>query len=127
MTTAMISGHLDITIEEFRTHYMHAIQVALNKGHNIVVGDAPGVDQLAQAVLFVWGARNVTVYYNAQWEKPRNNIGQWSTIGVGSRPSDKDAIMTLSSSYDIAWVRPGKKRSGTAGNIARRKQMLADS
>ena len=31
-----------------------------------------------------------------------------------------DSIMTLSSDFDIAWVRPGKEDSHTAKNIKRR-------
>lgn len=33
----------------------------------------------------------------------------------------RDLSMTVSSDKDIAWVRPGREKSGTAKNLARRK------
>lgn len=48
-----------------------------------LVGDAPGVDQAAQDYLYRAGYRAVAVYCTGT--TPRNNIGQWPTISVGSK------------------------------------------
>lgn len=117
---AMISGHLDLTEEEFKEHYDDLIYAAVLARDGIVIGDAPGADTMAQRTLSAWGYPYVTIYYNAQWAGPRNNIGAWKTIAVGMKPYEKDAAMTAASDYDIAWVRPGKEKSGTAANLKRR-------
>ena len=65
---AFVSGHLDLTDEEFARHYVPLIADAVARGWRFVVGDA----------------------------------------------------MTAASSRDIAWVRPGRERSGTARNLRRR-------
>lgn len=123
---AMISGHLDLTKEEFKEHYDAAIVWAVMNEHSFVVGDAPGADRMAQEVLdraLDYGYNvDVTVYYNAQWPGPRHNVGRWPTVAVGQKPYEKDAAMTAASDYDIAWVRPGKEKSGTAANIKRRQK-----
>jgi hypothetical protein len=130
MPTAMVSGHLDLTWEEFEEHYAPKLKLAIARGDSFVIGDAPGADTMAQKYIYSvrsWFKVNVTIYYNAQWSGPRNNVGRWNAIGRGKRPSDKDAAMTEASDYDIAWVRPGKEKSGTAANLRRRVIFTGDN
>jgi len=54
------------------------------------------------------------------FEKPRNNAGFMMRGGYTSDNS-RDKAMTTESNADIAWVRPGREKSGTAKNLKRRK------
>ncbi|OAD24079.1 hypothetical protein THIOM_000077 [Candidatus Thiomargarita nelsonii] len=54
------------------------------------------------------------------FESPRNNEG-FNTKGGYSSDSSRDKDMTLNSTKDIAWVRPGRESSGTARNLKRRE------
>jgi len=113
-----ISGHLDITAEEFKDHYQLRIEKALYKGCFFTVGDARGTDTFAQKLLRDYP--NVVVYH--MFDHPRHNIGSHSTAGGFKSDEERDAAMTLASTHDIAWVRPGREKSGTAKNIKRRAQ-----
>jgi len=118
MTTYFISGHLDLTMEEFREHYVPRIAAAIAEDAAFVVGDARGCDLMAQ--LYLRDARAVRVQVFHMCTSPRNNIGGFSTVGGFLRDSDRDTAMTDASDADIAWVRPGCLSGGTAVNLARR-------
>lgn len=118
-----ISGHLDLTLEEFLAHYVPQFEAALDIDPNsaFVVGDAGGADTAAQGWLKTFlqdGQRNVIVYH--MFESPRNNVGGFPTRGGFINDDERDAAMTADSTDDIAWVRPGRERSGTAKNLKRR-------
>jgi hypothetical protein len=128
MKTAFISGHLKLTEDEFDTHYLPLIQKAIDDGHGFVIGDARGVDAMAQKylkeiykpysqTLGTDEGEPVRVFH--MFDTPRNNAG-FKTVGGFTSDDERDAAMTAASDYDIAWVRPGKENSGTAKNIARR-------
>lgn len=125
--TAFISGHLDLTQDEFDTHYAPRIHDAIAKGHSFVVGDARGADTMAQEYLHDMVAAGhldndmVTVYH--AYKQPRNCIG-FDCKGDYPSQNAKDKAMTLASDYDILWVREGREESGTARNFARRKGMV---
>ena len=138
--TYFISGHRDITPEEFEKYYVPAIMEAMMKnGHgypHFVVGDYWGVDEMAQEFLskfnkthpdFVekngkFPADHVTVYH--MFEKPRAYVdNRFLTKGGFGDDESRDAAMTKNSDIDIAFVRPGKRKSGTAQNIVRRYEM----
>jgi hypothetical protein len=122
MKTAFISGHLDLTWDEFIKHYVDPINKALEEGCSFVVGDAPGADSIAQGFLYMRAKKpDVTIYH--AYQKPRNNIG-FRTVGGYTNQTQKDKAMTIHSDFDIAWVRPGKEESGTARNLKRRKEGL---
>lgn len=121
-----VSGHLDLTKKEFDEHYRTPILVALGAGKSFVIGDAKGCDAMAQRlideVLRLDADRqddDVVVYHMLR--KPRNNIGKFSTVGGFKSDEERDQEMTFASTEDIAWVRPGREKSGTAKNLARRK------
>lgn len=118
MKTAFISGHGDVSPEEFEEHYLPRLEEALKAGHSFVVGDFRGADQLAQWWLYDQGA-NVTVFH--MFGRPRYFGGDlYKKVGGFLNDEARDAAMTNASDYDIAWVRPGKKKSCTAKNIKRR-------
>jgi hypothetical protein len=118
MKTYFISGHRNITEEEFRIHYEDKIFKAINEEANFVVGDCQGVDHMAQKYLKTFGIKNVKVYH--MFDEPRHNVG-FQTVGGFQNDVDRDFAMTEDSDEDILWVRKGSERSGTQQNIDRRK------
>lgn len=117
MTRYFISGHLDLTDAEFQNFYVPRLESArATPGARFVVGDAPGADSLAQKWLHERGAP-VTVYH--MLTAPRFNAG-FPTEGGFLSDRDRDEALTAASDADIAWVRPGREKSGTARNLQRR-------
>lgn len=115
-----ISGHLDITAEEFATHYVPFLEAAQDQHASFVVGDARGTDTLAQTWLSRFAPQApVTVFH--MFDNPRNNVAGSPTRGGFITDDERDSAMTKASDQDIAWVRPGREKSGTARNLARRK------
>ena len=115
--TYFISGHLDLTPEEFQEHYAPSIDAAIKEGALFVVGDAKGADALAKQQLDPI-CRRVTVYH--MFDNPRYCGFNYATVGGYQTDEERDAAMTAVSNADIAWVRPGRENSGTAKNIQRR-------
>lgn len=124
INTYFISGHRDITEEEFEINYKTAIDFALYENPNakFVVGDYYGVDIMAQNYLLdMVGIEpdRVTVYH--MFDEPRNkNEKVTKTKGGFTTDEERDAAMTNASSKDIAFVRDHTKISGTGSNILRR-------
>lgn len=114
-----VSGHLDLTKDEFNTYYRPALDEALVRGDSFVMGDAGGTDTLTQNYLL--GKTKAVVVYH-MLANPRHNTG-FKTIGGFTSDEERDAQMTADSDRDIAWVRPGRQKSGTQKNIDRRHQL----
>jgi hypothetical protein len=112
-----ISGHLDLTAAEFEEHYRLEIDLALARGDGFVVGDARGADTMAQTYLL--GKTEAVVVYH-MFDRPRNNCG-FPTVGGFESDDARDCRLSVDSDRDIAWVRPGRERSGTQQNLDRRK------
>lgn len=123
-STYFISGHRDITEDEFEFNYIPLINAALHERENacFVVGDFNGVDIMAQNYLMdvvCIDPSRVTVYH--MLEAPRNiNPSITQTKGGFKSDEERDAAMTKASFKDIALVRDPSKISGTAQNILRR-------
>ena len=127
--TYFISGHLDLTHAEFNEHYAPRLLAAHENHARFVVGDAPGTDEMAQRFLYALGAqrpagdplrgRQLDVRVFHMFEAPRHNC-EFPTVGGFTSDAARDAAMTAASLDDIAWVRPGREKSGTAKNLARR-------
>lgn len=120
-----ISGHLDLTEEEFDEHYAPEIDrvIKQNNGYaHFVVGDARGADTMAQRYLHdVHATARVVVFH--MFDKPRNCVSpDFATRGGYKTDCERDEAMTEVSEDDIAWVRPGREKSGTAKNLQRRKE-----
>jgi hypothetical protein len=111
-----VSGHLDLTEEEFQTHYAPRIDKALQAGEKFVVGDARGGDAMAQKYLY--GKTTEAVVYH-MLTSPRINAG-FPTLGGFQSDAERDRQMTADSDQDIAWVRPGREKSGVQANLNRR-------
>jgi DnaJ-class molecular chaperone len=118
-----VSGHGDLTNEEFDLYYRPKLDQAIKEGSRVVVGDFRGADMMSQAYLKSRGHTQVIVYH--LFESPRNNAG-FPTKGGFTSDTQRDREMTSVSDEDIAWVRhwvaPGtrKRVSGTQENLMRR-------
>ena len=115
-----ISGHLDLTEEEFQKHYVTLIQKHIDDNDMFLVGDAKGCDLMAQNYISQNADCQIYVYH--MHGKPRNNSNNFPVEGGFKSDNERDSSMTDDSDVDIAWVRPGKEESGTAKNLARRKK-----
>ena len=91
------------------------------KGHAVLVGDANGMDKVAQSFLAAEGYRGVTVY--CMEGECRNNAGNWPVESVSSGASKKDfahfamkdARMSLEAEYGfMVWDGESK---GTLNNV----------
>lgn len=125
--TYFISGHRDITQDEFDYNYAAILDKLVEDENTLfVVGDCDGADIMAQNILmdeFMLSPDRITVYH--AYGKPRNlNPKITNVIGGFSSHVEKDEAMTKASSYDVAFVRDWKKMSGTAQNILRRHKFL---
>lgn len=126
--TYFISGHRNITEEEFERNYKPVIENAISEMPNckFIVGDYYGVDIMAQNYLMDvlnLEPERLTVYH--MFDKPRNvNEKVTQTIGGFTNDEERDAAMTAASFDDIAFVRDYMKISGTAQNILRRKRLM---
>lgn len=118
---AFVSGHLDLTREEFNEHYRKPITEAIGRMEAIVVGDAKGCDLMTQELVFELVGQDYGLYVYHMFDNPRNNPHSFRTEDGFRSDDERDEAMTASSTYDIAWVRPGREKSGTARNLYRRR------
>lgn len=121
-----ISGHRDVSKEEFERTYVQEIERVLveDPDPSFVVGDYEGVDIMAQEYLVGRGVKDLLVIYH-MFEKPRHLADPFlKTVGGFKSDEERDAAMTKDSDKDIAFLRKGKRRSGTAENILRRLEVL---
>ena len=122
--TFFISGHRNITENEFEFNYIPKINEALHSYENakFIIGDYYGVDIMAQNYLMdVLGIEpeRVTVYH--MFDEPRNcNPKIINKVGGFKSDDERDKAMTKNSSFDIAFVRDNKIITGTGKNILRR-------
>ena len=131
-----VSGHLDLSTNEFDKHYRAQIKDAVLRGSSFVVGDARGCDTMAQRLLVeLKAAERVVVFHMCG--SPRNCVSaHFGRKGGFATDGKRDAAMTECSDADIAWFRSveeqkekyGKKyrkrKSGTQKNVERRRQAL---
>lgn len=117
--TYFISGHRNITEEEFIKHYEPVLWNKINESDvSFVVGDCVGADDMAQKYLKSMGVKEVTVYH--MFDNPRHNAG-FTLVGGFNSDVERDSAMTKASDADIAWVRDFNQKSGTKDNLERRK------
>ena len=116
-----ISGHRDISTENFKKYYVPMILDAISKDDqaSFVVGDCKGVDSMAQTFIAAINPNLITVYH--MFDKPRFLARPGiKTVGGFKDDVSRDAAMTENSDKDIAVIGKGRWTSGTAQNILRR-------
>lgn len=122
-----ISGHGDITDEEFQTYYIAQIDKALkDKDRLFILGDFKGVDKKSLEYLKNKTKTNEVIICHI-FENPRHDTYEYTKIGGFTSDNERDSFMTENSDVDIAWVRQGKEKSGTAKNLKRRKNEITSA
>lgn len=117
---AMVSGHTDLTEEEFLKYYKEKIDDYLVQGYSFVVGGADGADKLTQLYLSTYPKVEVTVYDKGSQKNVHCN--RFKHVNGFSSYPERDEAMTDASSVDICILRQhGGGGSGTAANLYRRK------
>lgn len=121
--TYFISGHRNLTEEEFEKFYIPIINQVLNDNPSarFIVGDCKGCDIMAQNYLvnIIDDISKITVYCVGY--VPRNINPDIFYIKNGfNTDREKDIAMTNDSFEDIALVRNPEVWSGTGENILRR-------
>lgn len=116
-----ISGHRDVTDGEWEGFYRYSIDniLASEKNPMFVVGDYKGVDERAQDYL---KEKNASCVIFHMFNDSRYNAG-FHTVGGFKTDEERDAAMTKVSNIDLAFVRLGKRNSGTVRNLQRRKEL----
>ena len=119
--TYFVSGHLDLTDEEFVENYKGPIDEAIDEGAMFVVGDAKGCDTkfmtyMADRCL----VDRLRIFH--MLSEPRNHVAGAELVGGFETDKARDEAMTNCSNEDIAWVRPGREGCGTDKNLARRRR-----
>lgn len=120
--TYFVSGHRDLTQEEFEEHYVPLINfiVAEDFYSKFVVGDWEGCDNM-----FIQYMEDnhtdipIDIYYVDILRVRTGNYNSYRLLKCDNY-DECDASMTKYSTFDIAWIRPGKEDSHTAKNIKRR-------
>lgn len=126
--TYFISGHRDLTQEEFNEHYAPVLEKVLKEdwGCHFVLGDWEGCDKMALEFILSQEDyyNSIEIFYvNKVRIRPfGKHIYNFKDLYVCSRSTydDCDEAMTKFSDFDIAWVRSGREDSHTAMNIKRR-------
>ena len=121
--TYFISGHRDITPQEFEKYKLMIHSTYVNDPEaRFVVADYQGVDIMAQDFLLNTlqiDPDRLTVYHMG--DTPMNINSKVINLRGGFKTdSERDEAMTMVSISDIAFVRDNKSMSGTAENILRR-------
>lgn len=117
-----VSGHRDLTEQEFIEHYQSIIDDIIEQDNyaEFVVGDWEGCDSLFINYLNEeLCGQKIHIYYV---DNPRVCVDKENKQVLHKRDNydECDASMTKNSDFDIAWVRPGREDSHTAKNIKRR-------
>lgn len=128
--TFFISGHRDLTEEEFEQFYIPKINEVIDKyDAYFVIGEYEGADIMAQNYLvdtLNYDIDKIYVYHMGN--KPRcNNPKIKNFIRGFADDIDRDTCMTIDSDEDIAFVRKGRYESGTSQNIIRRTEFASKS
>lgn len=129
-----ISGHRDLSYEDFEKYYIPKIREVLENDlwAEFVVGDCKGADKYAMDYIYNKTDRKLTIYH--MFKSPRNipegyeppiSIEEMlncpvSVISEFKSDEERDSTMTRDSDFDIAFVKDGRWNSRTAQNIKRR-------
>lgn len=118
--TVMVSGHTDLSKEEFDTYYVPELKASIAKGESFVVGGADGCDKMTQEFLSNYPEVNATIYDKGTQKNVHcSRFGHIN--GFASYPL-RDKAMTEASYRDIAYLHQyGGAASGTGANLLRRK------
>ena len=117
-----VSGHRDLTKEEFEEYYVPLIQKVIEEDIYVdfVVGDWEGCDTIFVKYMEEYYTDIVIhIFYVSSSRIKEGEFNEYCFRECDSY-DECDSVMTLVSDFDIAWIRPGREDSHTAKNIKRR-------
>ena len=117
-----VSGHRDLTQEEFDRHYVYLLDRVLadDPYAEFVVGDWEGLDTMFVKYMEEYYTDvRIRIFYVYEPRIPEGEFNEYRFHECNSY-DDCDETMTRHSNFDIAWIRPGREDSHTAKNIKRR-------
>ena len=137
--TYFISGHRNLTKEDFLNHYAEKLNQIESKYQFLrrikeeeiitpyyIMGDYEGCDIMVQEYLIETlkvDPNRIKVYHMG--DKPMNIASdKIKRVGGFKTDNERDAAMTYDSDEDIAFIYDETKWSGTGQNILRRFKML---
>jgi hypothetical protein len=134
-----ISGHCNITHEEFDNHYKPKLdEIISNPIHNILIGNARGADTLALDYLIFnnYPKELITIYFYSPYNCSMNKYEGLNIVNGFTSYTKRDSEMTKLSTEDLLWIRSDednkimlesmgmvyikKRKSGTELNLIRR-------
>ena len=118
-----VSGHRDLTQEEFNKYYIPLIQKVINEDTQaeFIVGDWEGCDSMFVEYIKDYPNIIVNVCYKSNNVNYEPRVPRRQGVAIFLPTYDEcDEYMTYDSDFDIAWIRPGREDSHTAKNIKRR-------
>ena len=134
-----ISGHRDLSKEDFKKYYIPIIEEIIRKEQDpiFVMGDCNGVDSFAMDYLYYTHTNDCYIIIFHMLESPRNtpmglkvedftNMRNKNHVffrGGFKSDEERDSAMTEYSNFDIAFVKDNRWNSGTAQNIKRRHRI----
>lgn len=119
MATIFIAG--SITIKQLDFLVQERIMNIMHMGHDVIVGDADGVDTSIQNFLLNAHYDRVTVFCTG--DSPRNNVGNWQIHPVttyhrpGSRAFFTAKDIALADAADTGFMIWDTKSTGTLSNV----------
>lgn len=128
-TTAFISGHMDLSYEQFIQEYESTIYEAYVNGYSFVMGHADGVDTYAREYLLGYpnfDPRRITIYVHFSSKTPaqtrQEEVAKLTALNVNlvqdeyASFTDRDAAMTANSDYDILYIRTPEEMHAILGD-----------
>lgn len=130
-----ISGHKDLTEQEFNEIYVPKIEnvLAIDDSPVFIMGDNDGVDTYAMDYLFSHRLepkmyictissipQNLPEDYIKFFKDNPEVVTNFGIISMFKSNIERDIYMTKHSDFDIAYVKNDRWNSGTAQNIRRR-------
>lgn len=143
--TAFISGHTDLTQEEFDKHYAPVLKKMAWDYYYYVTAAALGADRMAMEYLVnKCGVlpRRITIYLHDNYKDREEGYSEdgYRVYAGYNTHHERDEAMTKASSVDVAWLRPDEEAramygsdwkkdamSATERNILRREEILSQA
>lgn len=119
MAAVFIAG--SITIKELDFLVQERLMNVIELGHDVVVGDADGVDTSIQRFLMSQNYERVRVF--CAGEKPRNNVGGWEVHSVTTYHKPKSRAfftakdIAMAEAADTGFMIWDGKSTGTLSNV----------
>ena len=119
MTTVFVSG--SIKVKSLDDKVIERLDNIISSGHDVVIGDAGGVDKAVQQYFKSRSARSITIYCSG--DSPRNNEGQWPVVNVDApQKSNSRAFFTakdlkMAEVSDFGLMIWDSKSTGTLSNV----------